>query len=280
MKSTYIKYDSKKLTASDYEKIIPRYLYKYRVINDNFFDSLSNSRLWFSNPADFNDPFDCSLQISMGRTTDEIHQNLKGQEHLVTMRSKELQEALDRMITEKPEVYNVLMDGVQQLVIQQTLGVCCLAEDPDNVLLWSHYASCHAGACMEFEIERDGFFYRNVLPVQYKKKYPVFDLGLPRFKQQENPFYTMFQHAVCTKSFIWEYEHEWRVIDDGGKGHRPFEKKHLKRIIFGIRTPKDAIARVRAVLEQSGYSNTKLCQYETYGKSFRMRLKSVEKSDH
>jgi hypothetical protein len=34
----------------------------------------------------------------------------------------------------------------------------CFSEDPANFLMWSHYASKHAGVCLEFTLNRDGLF--------------------------------------------------------------------------------------------------------------------------
>jgi hypothetical protein len=34
---------------------------------------------------------------------------------------------------------------------RQILRILCLAERPDNLLMWSHYAQQHAGVVLEFE---------------------------------------------------------------------------------------------------------------------------------
>lgn len=88
--------------------------------------------------------------------------------------------------------------------------------------MWSHYADSHKGICLEFDINRGGFFYNNLLPVQYRKRYPKFELS--DYQDEENMMFTMHQQAICTKSVLWKYEKEWRVIADDGCGQKAFDK--------------------------------------------------------
>lgn len=88
--------------------------------------------------------------------------------------------------------------------------------------MWSHYADSHKGICLEFDIKRGGFFYNNPLPVQYRKRYPKFELS--DYQDEENMMFTMHQQAICTKSVLWKYEKEWRVIADDGCGLKKFDK--------------------------------------------------------
>jgi hypothetical protein len=43
------------------ETNIPPKLYKYQTYNVQTIDNLKNGCIWFSKPARFNDPFDCSI---------------------------------------------------------------------------------------------------------------------------------------------------------------------------------------------------------------------------
>lgn len=43
--------------------IIPPKLYKYYSINDYLYEVIKSSSCWFSRPSDFNDPFDCNLDV-------------------------------------------------------------------------------------------------------------------------------------------------------------------------------------------------------------------------
>ena len=40
-------------------------LYKYLKIDNNFYNSILDNFLWFSDPQKFNDPRDCNLKLSI-----------------------------------------------------------------------------------------------------------------------------------------------------------------------------------------------------------------------
>lgn len=58
------------------DQIIPRKLYKYYSINDNLYNVIGNHSCWFSKPSNFNDPFDCNLDVSIGKNDKEIIDNM------------------------------------------------------------------------------------------------------------------------------------------------------------------------------------------------------------
>lgn len=139
--------------------------------------------------------------------------------------------------------------------------------------MWSHYASSHTGICLEFEIDRGGFLYQNLLPVQYKTKYP--SIKLSNYNSEKRNLFTMHQHAICTKSYLWEYEHEWRAIVDTGAGLYPFDKKHLRKIIFGVNTAPETIEKVKEALQANGYTKTTLMRAYMRPASFGLDIKPL-----
>ena len=47
-------------------------IYKYFKIDEYFYRSIKNNYLWFSDPADFNDPYDFNLFISKDFTEEDL----------------------------------------------------------------------------------------------------------------------------------------------------------------------------------------------------------------
>ncbi|TOQ62498.1 hypothetical protein CGG93_22215, partial [Vibrio parahaemolyticus] len=47
----------------------------------------------------------------------------------------------------------------------------CLADKPDNNLMWSHYANSHKGFCLEWDVTKI-----NAEPVTYQRKIATFEL--------------------------------------------------------------------------------------------------------
>jgi hypothetical protein len=45
------------------DRPLPPVIYKYFRIDEFFYQHLINSELWFSNPQEFNDPYDCTSAL-------------------------------------------------------------------------------------------------------------------------------------------------------------------------------------------------------------------------
>jgi Protein of unknown function (DUF2971) len=71
--------------------------------------------------------------------------------------------------------------------------------------MWSHYANCHKGICIGFDTHIIfELIAGGIEPVTYQKELPSFSLFEPPMS---------FSHKLLsTKSDVWEYEKEFRII--------------------------------------------------------------------
>jgi len=261
------------LMKSPISTIIPKKLYKYYTINEYFFKFIKENKCWFSAPKDFNDPFDCRLKIKIGNNKEEILLNMEQSGLLSMMLQDFSSENMDlaNKIIDKETLFNETMTIAHQEAINQTIGIYCMTERPNNILMWAHYADSHRGVCVEFDIEENGLFYKDLMPVQYEKKYPIFELS--QYREGKNMFYDMHLQLICTKSTLWKYEKEWRVIVDGGRDGYPFKKEHLTKIIFGVNTPNDVRENVISSMKINGYFNTNFSQCELSDNKYELKIK-------
>ncbi len=81
--------------------------------------------------------------------------------------------------------------------IRKAFGFVSFSHNWHNALLWSHYADCHKGMCLGFDL-KDGL----AQPVRYAKTRPF----LPP-QTTQNTATTL----LLTKAHAWAYEEEWRV---------------------------------------------------------------------
>ena len=89
------------------------------------------------------------------------------------------------------------------------LGALCLSEVPDSLLMWSHYASSHAGFVLEFDSRNDHFHrqesdedeLRHLRRIQYRDARPSAALS------DLDPV-----EMFLVKSVHWAYEREWRML--------------------------------------------------------------------
>ena len=86
----------------------------------------------------------------------------------------------------------------------------CLAQDPDNELMWAHYCSSYKG--MVIGIETD------LVPILNNgKKFKVIYNSRPpkiKFKYDMRPNEQVSWDMIRTKNKIWSYEREIRYIFD------------------------------------------------------------------
>jgi hypothetical protein len=177
-------------------------LYKYLHVDDSFKSSeipgslsvIRQGTLKYSSPIAFNDPFDCRPDIDLDALFDSIL------EKQPVSPSEALQGA-------NPQKH---WDGdwLHQQYIP-SFGVCCFSRTPNNILMWSHYASHHRGIVAAFQV-KTGLHIGNEnirlnlssMPVKYDCEKPL----ITRFDRE------IQNKLILTKAQHWAYEKESRVV--------------------------------------------------------------------
>lgn len=57
-------------------------------------------------------------------------------------------------------VFSLEINQLAQSTLGSKYGILCLAEAPDNLLMWAHYADCHRGFVVQFD-DTHPFFQSN-----------------------------------------------------------------------------------------------------------------------
>lgn len=138
----------------------------------------------------------------------------------------------------KDELSNMFRDKFEDIINQinntkQKMGVRCFSETNDNLLMWAHYADSHKGYCVEYSsIDLFNQFQTALVPVVYKIDYPKVGYFNDSLGVYENAM-----SRIATKSIVWEYENEWRVVrmihEEGDKIAKSIPPK---AIILGCNT--------------------------------------------
>ena len=63
----------------------PRFLYRYRPINNNNFDALRTNKLFFSQASNYDDPFDTFLHIDVDKILQEFESIYSSPEELAVL---------------------------------------------------------------------------------------------------------------------------------------------------------------------------------------------------
>jgi len=116
---------------------VPSRLYKYRSLmgesRDRTRRAIVDTEVYFSRCTQFNDPFDCRLNVR-GETDDELRRQMDA-------------------VTESIEIF-------------------CLSECNGNLLMWSHYGDAHRGVCLEYSTSEGSLFGCSLDQVAYADAYP------------------------------------------------------------------------------------------------------------
>jgi hypothetical protein len=121
--------------------------------------------------------------------------------------------------------------------LRMRLGIFCLTEDPDNQLMWVHYADQHRGFAIGFNtsgepIRSDGRELRKVLYTNH-----------PRLLSDEEPS----TEVCCYKSQEWAYEREWRCIQQFKTGESrdiSLDPSAISEVIVGSKTTGEHIVNI------------------------------------
>lgn len=128
-------------------------LYRYRsMASEGLSRTFTHCELYFASPSQLNDPFDCNPPFSTTEYTDDDlreHYRIALSEYhkLVGL---ELTKQIDRHVSHIKEnncFSSMVIEPAYKACIEvnSDLGILCLSEKYDDILMWSHYANGHTG---------------------------------------------------------------------------------------------------------------------------------------
>lgn len=232
------------------------YLYRYlrfRRVDEKLEDwenkrlerIFTHNELYFSSPTHFNDPFDCKMDFTFEDSDDNDYRKWfegKIKNDAPNLSEGEIKQKVDDLLkegfhkTDEWRMYHRKM--FSQLFEEEAalLGVLCLSEKPDDILMWSHYADGHTGFCLEFDKAGLKEFWGFCEPVEYRNLYL-------NFKEVVDAAISRKVHRfLLSKSEHWQYEKEWRVIvncENPANRFQTFPDHLLKGIILGCQMPEE-----------------------------------------
>ncbi|HEU6437931.1 MAG TPA: DUF2971 domain-containing protein [Nitratidesulfovibrio sp.] len=238
-------------------------------------DFFNCPRMRYTPPCEFNDPFDYALHFDSVGSDEQIHEcilrNFKAiARNAAEARGRSLKERrfLFEMYSSEPgmsclikEVKNLISNGGIDLrkfsedfrnnVGGWMVGVLCLTEKKDNILMWSHYASSHEGFLVGIRTDvpmfKEGLHKKYDYDVLYRVGY--------RADRPKSSMLEFNMASLFTKSLCWKYEKEWRVAKSlknvmGGDGDvvgvYRIDLECISEVVVGARASvetKDAVVK-------------------------------------
>ncbi len=211
--------------------------FKFRPINKFLIESLVSPSVYFSNPSNLNDPFDCQLDIrkSFSRAVEKAQGNRKKALHSILNTDGALNRFSEHF---------------------KSIGVCSfsrLENSFDEPLLWSHYADGHKGVCLLYRFTED--FLNNpeeiigVSEVKYGVDILTDWLANSEILPNQDFVTELIKVILTAKSTAWRNEKEVRIIRPSS-GNFTIPHGCLEQICFGLRTPTSDIELVKKLAEE------------------------------
>jgi hypothetical protein len=218
----------------------PRNLYKYFKPDHYSLDSLKNQYLYFSNPINFGDEYDC-------------------------------------LISDDVSIKKLLKDSK---VFNEELGVCCFSTIPDNDLLWDHYAGGFKGFVIKYKNTDEFIPYGKEATIKSHVIYlnnngsnhPNFIQTVKSMVGKHTPEVVeswqrqiIFHHELCRKRQIYAYEKEYRFIslfahEFGRKIKYPIE--NIDTIYIGNKIKPDYLRKLIQILKNNKSIKIKLLEHD------------------
>ena len=208
--------------------------FKFRPINKYLIDSLVTPSLWFSRPAELNDPFDCQLNLRA---------SFEKAAKLATGRNKQfIESALGH--------FDLLDDYGQ---VFKDCGICSFSLQYRRPAMWSHYADEHRGVCIVYEFPADFINesenkFLGVDKVHYDTRALVDSLVNLPSTEMKRFLNELIRYYVTTKHWDWRFETEARMIR-AVPGLMPIPPEFIKQICFGLRTSEEDMNLIARLAE-------------------------------
>ncbi len=219
----------------------PSKLYQYRKFSSQNLESLSESSIYLASYESFNDPFD---EFNVAEPTHE--QALEFCREMARDPAAKVADYYRKILNDRDALLSDFLKCSKD-VIQLTeakcrgLGIACLSEKADDLLMWSHYADGHTGYCLEFDGSVAPFAL--AMAVQYSTQ----RLKVHPYTLKPEDAHGM--KALLVKHTCWAYEKEWRVLSTDGPGLSKYPPERLTAVYFGMRM---SIERQKVILRLLG----------------------------
>lgn len=167
-------------------------LYSFRGTSDYVISDIEEQTLSFQLPSKFNDPLDTLLFKWLDFKINAISDDEIKKEFYYLI--KRVSEHMRVRCFVKPK------DNINQ---KQLLEV-----ERIHPLMWAHYADSHKGICIQYRFKNE-YFIQDSSKLSFRRvKEETYTNDIPNLHESIN-----ISDALFTKSKVWEYEDEVRILD-------------------------------------------------------------------
>lgn len=235
------------------EGFYPRYLCKYWSF-ESAKRFLESNQIKYSSCCDFNDPFEGAFDlignVSKAEWSEFIKRFSLTSFHDITMGTDMYEEA-------KKIMENTIHEAIE------CVGIFCLAQRNDNLLMWAHYAKEHEGVCLMFDLLKDTKAFSSLHKMVYTTDYLNFNFVTDLSRVND---------ILVHKSVEWMYEGEYRVLKLNGVGLGPVNPEALVEIDFGCRMSMENRQKIKDLVSQNPKYKVQFKQAGMHSNDYRILI--------
>lgn len=279
------------------------WLYKY--LHPDRTDVIKNLTIRFSQVSALNDPFELCPHLSGLASKEDLRRQIEEElGRIIYLEYEKLNPQVKSLISlsDFSEKISANFPNILPLIEQpatlftssvksalssfgEKVGMLCLSENPDSLLMWAHYADSHRGYVIQFDAENKFFdqritsedLLRSLKKVVYKDVRPstyVYDMSDIDY--------------LLTKGLEWEYEAEWRMflpLDMADSKIKigndticlyKYPPEAIKSIIFGCRMSEEKKSEIIGALKDSAMcEHVQLFQSDISGEKYSLNISEL-----
>jgi hypothetical protein len=245
----------------------PKIIYKYCSLNAAE-SIIKTNTIKFSDPASFNDPFDCDVDLLEFKLPNKLDEHTIYE--LETIKGMfQNYHGFDDLIKEE----GFIEEMYRKAQIEKVKGarVSCFSLIENNILMWSHYADKHKGICLEFDSDLTSHGFTNLAEEDITEG----EVGYTEYEKtnylSSNRIFAVYKMFLC-KSNAWSYEKEFRLITLNKKPElQEFKKSFLKSVYFGLNMTPSEIAKFISLCSECNYETLKFFKAEKINSSIEFK---------
>lgn len=210
-------------------------IYKYCTV-ETAKQIITSKKLKFTNPDNFNDPFDCD--------TDTVNFDFTGEKHPIVkyeidqmvekkMAGDFFPDEFVRETLNKPELLSELYKTSNQNKVKAS-SISCFSLKPDIIQMWAYYGQQHEGICLGFDLACD-----NIFNGMQDEELSIFEVNYKNYLEEKFNYADDPEAGIkiilSTKDISWSHEEEIRILLLKQEGFYEFNSSFLKTIHFGCR---------------------------------------------
>ncbi|MFC0179034.1 DUF2971 domain-containing protein [Thorsellia kenyensis] len=277
----------------------------FKYFHPDRIEVLESGKIRFTQPSDLNDPFELKPNVK----------EISSKENIVTLLMEAISEEkiieyymksglsgicdfsifrknfIENYTSNLPTAINVIdllapkLKETLHFLFNKAIGILCLTQSNENLLMWAHYTNNHQGYVMEFEPNHPFFNQkksgidelRHLRHVNYISTREMYTLSEIDDQQGANIF--------LAKSKEWSYEHEIRMLHSLNEADTVINEKiylfnlpplAIKNIYLGCRMLDEKRNKIIDILNNNHvYKHIALFQAEIDQEYYRLNFKEI-----